>query len=138
MGELQRTAVSLRFGGDDLNPDEITRKLGATPSTGARKGAIRLTPKGTEMVARSGIWVLKAAPLSPGDLDRQIAMLLATLSDDLAVWRDIAHRYNGNIFAGLFLASFNEGTSLRPQTLSMLGSRGLALGLDIYGSGEQD
>ena len=138
MSELHSTAASLRFTGDDLDPDELSRKLGAAPSTSARKGSVRRTPKGGEFIARSGIWILKAEQRSPGDLDGQINALLAGLSDDLQIWQDIAKRYKGHIFAGLFLRSGNEGMGLTPQTLSILGNRGLALECDIYGLADEE
>lgn len=133
MGELHSTAASLRFTGDDLDPDELSSKLGAEPSTSARKGSIRQTPKGREFIARSGIWILNAGQLTPGDLDRQINTLLVDLSGDLQIWQDIARRYKGHIFAGLLLGSVNEGMGLMPQTLSMLGARGY-----IYSLAEEE
>jgi hypothetical protein len=137
VGALHSTAASLRFTGD-LDPDEVSSKLGAKPSTSARKGAIRQTPKGREFIARSGIWILKADQVSPGDLDGQINTLLAGLSEDLAVWQDIARRYNGHILAGLFLGSANEGMGVASKTLVTLGARGLALECDIYGPADEE
>ena len=54
------------------------------------------------------------------------------MSQDMDAWRDVSARYRANIFCGLFLASWNDGMSLRPETLAALGARGLILDLDIY------
>lgn len=138
MAELHRTAVSLRFRGDDLDPDEISRTLGAQPTKCARKGGIWHTPSGKEIVARHGFWNLSAPAARPGDLDGQIRALISALSNDLDAWRTLSARYHGNLFAGLFLSGFNEGLGLSPATTSAIGSRGLALELDIYGGDDPD
>jgi hypothetical protein len=132
MSELHQTAASLRFSGDDLDPDEISNRLGMEPHIAVRQGGTHFTPKGSPIIARTGMWLLKAERRSPGDLDDQILNLLAQLTEDIAIWTDLADRYGGHIFAGLFLDEPNEGMSLSPKTLAALGSRGLALQLDIY------
>ncbi|MGX1786746.1 DUF4279 domain-containing protein [Bosea sp. NPDC055332] len=133
MAELSETAASLRFGGDDLDPTEISRLLGAVPTLCYRKGERRLRPDGQEILCGSGLWMLSAERVRPGNLDRQVAELLAPLSQDLAVWNDLSRRFGGVIFSGLFLESANEGIGLQPQTMLALGSRGLGLDMDLYG-----
>jgi len=134
MGELSETAASLRFGGDDLDPAEVSRLLGATPTLAYRKGEPWLTPNGQKIIGRTGVWMLGIERVRPGSLDRQIADLLAPLSQDLVVWNDLSRRFGGVIFSGLFLESGNEGIGLQPQTMLALGSRGLGLDMDIYGA----
>lgn len=138
MSELHNTVACLRFFGDDLDPDEITRLLGASPTVGVRKGGIWHTESGAEKIARSGSWRLKVEDCSPGDLDAQIAKLLAPLTSDLAVWKELTCRFKADVFCGLFLQESNEGISLTPESLAALGSRGLLLDLDIYGAIMED
>lgn len=133
MGKLLQTAVSLRFSGDSLDPAEISRQLGAAPRLGYRKGELRRGPNGQEFACRTGLWSLSIERVRPGNLDAQIAELLAPLSEDLLIWRDLSSRFGGVIFAGLFLESWNEGIGLEPQTMLALSSRGLGLDMDIYG-----
>ncbi|MDP2259977.1 MAG: DUF4279 domain-containing protein [Caulobacter sp.] len=133
MAGVDETAVSLGFYGDDLNPDEITAALGATPTIGVRKGQMWVTSRGAEKIAPVGSWRLRADRQSPGNLDRQILDLLNSLNDDLAVWKDLSRRFGGRLFCGLFLATGNEGAVLEPETISAMGARGLRLDLDIYG-----
>ena len=134
MGSIHHTAASLGFYGDDLEPDEITAALGAEPTVGVRKGQTWLTASGAEKIARTGSWRVEAQRSEPGDLDRQITGLLAPLTDDLVIWNDLASRFRGRLFCGLFLEDGNEGGTLKPATLLMMGSRGLYLDLDIYGA----
>ena len=72
MGELHQTSVSLRFFGDDLDPDEITAALGASPTVGVRKGGVWLTSRGVEKVAGTGSWRRHVERRQPGNLDGQI------------------------------------------------------------------
>ncbi|KAA0698328.1 DUF4279 domain-containing protein [Neorhizobium sp. P12A] len=137
MAEVHESAASLRFHGDDIDPEEISRILGCQPTSGAKKGGLWTTPNGTQVVARTGRWLLKTPQESPGDLDKQVAALFADLRDDLDAWKALAGRFRGNIFVGLFLSTYNEGIGLSPNTLSAIGLRGLELQLDIY-SGRDD
>jgi hypothetical protein len=131
MAEIQKTAVSLSFGGHDLDPDEISRVLGK-PTKAARKGEVVLTPAGKERLSHTGIWLLETERVCPGKVDSQIASLFAPLTKDFGIWRDLSVRYRGRIFVGLFLSSGNEGLGIEPQTLTAIGARGLVLDLDIY------
>ena len=132
MGTVSRTVATLRFFGDDLLPDEITSRLGRAPSKSETKGDEWKRPNGTIRIARWGSWRLEAADREPGNLDSQVAELLSELSDDLTVWADLTTRFRADVFCGLFLDEGNEGISLAPQTLAMLGARNLKVGLDIY------
>ena len=62
----------------------------------------------------------------------QIRHLLSGFNNDLEAWRSLAGRFRGRVFCGLFLASANDGLTLQPETLLMIGERGLMLDLDIY------
>jgi len=137
MGTISRTVATLRFFGDDLQPDEITTALGRPPSESTVKGAEWTTPSGRLKVANRGSWRLRAEDCEPGDLDSQIEELLSGLTGDLSVWMDLAKRFRADVFCGLFLDDFNEGISLSPRTLELLGSRHLLLGLDIYSRSDE-
>jgi hypothetical protein len=54
------------------------------------------------------------------------------LTDDLDVWKGISNRYKCDLFCGLFMNEMNEGVSLNPDVLAILGDRGVVLALDIY------
>lgn len=138
MGELHRSAACIGFYGDDLDPAEITAGLGGEPTVGVCKGGLWRTALGAEKVAVTGSWRIRALETEPGDLDGQINGLLDCLSGDVATWRLFAGRFRGRVFSGLFLATFNEGLTLRPSTLARLGERGLVLDLDIYSAPTPD
>ncbi len=130
MPDIARTTVSLRITGDALDPEEITRLLGIEPTRCTCKGDVRRIASGREVIAQVGSWVLSAD--TPDGLDAGIVALLGRLPNDPAVWRDLNESYRCDMFCGLFMQDSNEGAELQPQVLSMLGDRGLRLGLDIY------
>ena len=130
MGPVGRTRVSLRFGGDDLDPDTLTTRLDCLPTRARRAG--ETLPSGH--VVRRGSWHLQSELLVPGNLDAQIINLLALPTSDLAIWNELSRRYRGNLFCGLFLTEGNQGLDFEPETLTAIGARGLVLDLDIYGA----
>ena len=68
----------------------------------------------------------------PGDLDAQVQELLARVHQDIVVWRELASRFDFDLFCGWFMAGGNEGVELSPATLLALGERGIRLGVDLY------
>jgi len=132
MAELNESVAGLRVGGDDLDPEEITRLLGRAPDMARRKGEI-IQAAGRERVAKTGAWIVNTDSSAPADLNRQIDELLAGTTGDFGVWQDLASLYRIDVFCGLFMKEGNEGIGISPQTLKMLGERGIALSLDIYG-----
>lgn len=132
MAKIYETTMTLRFFGDDLDPDEITARLAYPPTVGAKKGGVWITKGGIEKVARTGVWRLKVKDRKPGDLNGQIAELLMLLSDDLSVWGDLTARFEADLFCGIFMIEGNEGTSMSAKTMTNLGSRNLRLEFDIY------
>lgn len=132
MAELYKTAASLRIIGDDLDPEEITNQLGKQPDASEKRGETIRLPSGRERIARRGRWSVKVESLSPGDLDAQVKDLLSGTTNDIDIWRTITSRFRADIFCGLFLNEGNEGLIVSPNTLKLLGDRGICLGLDIY------
>src|SRR6185437_5384901 len=129
MAVIAETLASLRFYGDDLDPEALTRQLGGPPSKSWRKGEVF----GAKRTARrTGAWILNADRREPGDLDGQIDEIFSKLTHDLSVWRDLAG-YRPDLFVGLMLEQSNEGIELNGKSLSLLADRGVRLGLDVYG-----
>jgi hypothetical protein len=133
MTKISRAIVTLRFHGDDLDPDELTRLIGKQPSKAYRKGDVQPTKKKPDRLAHTGSWQLSTSYYEPSDLDAQIGELLDNGFADLLMWRDLARKYRGNIFCGLFMEGWNEGLVLSTSTLLKLGERGLEIDLDVYG-----
>jgi hypothetical protein len=131
MAAIAESRVSIRFFGDDLNPAEITRILGRDPSTQYRRGDSR-TIGGREYAKKYGAWIAAAENQRPEAIDAQLGELLASMSQDLTVWRTLTSRFSADVFCGLFMDESNEGFSLSSVTVRMLADRGLEIGFDVY------
>ncbi|WP_449395944.1 DUF6228 family protein [Devosia riboflavina] len=136
MAVIHETAAALRFWGDELDPHEVTRLMGATPTSAVSKG--ELIAGRASRTARSGRWSLTVNRRQPGDLSGQIADILSGLTQDLDVWRDLSGRFRGCIFVGFFMSEGNEGYDLSSETLKLLTDRGLSVLLDVYSGQNED
>jgi hypothetical protein len=133
MAQVRQSAACLRIHGKDLDPDGITRVLGATPSKTIRKGQeIPAKAPSSLGIAKAGMWKLQASDRTPEDLDGQIEEILAQTTNDMAIWRGIGENYRIDLFCGLFMGLTNEGMSLSAGSLAALGERGIRLEIDIY------
>ncbi|WP_035612076.1 DUF4279 domain-containing protein [Haloferula sp. BvORR071] len=139
MAQVERSAACLRIHGEDLDPGEITRLLGVTPTYTTRKGEkLGGEVGGRVRIAKAGMWSIEASERSPEDLDGQIEEILSQATGDPAVWRTLGEKYPMDLFCGLFLGVTNEGMSLSAKSLAALGERGIELELDIYSGGDED
>ena len=133
MSHFETSTATLRFFGDDLDPEEITSRLGCTYTRCTRKGEVTIGKvTGNERIAKTGSWLLLVSDQEPANLDLQISEILARLTDDLEVWRDLTKKYQANVFCGMFMATGNDGLALSATTLLSLGERRLEIWLDVY------
>jgi hypothetical protein len=137
VGELHRSAATLRIMGDSLDPDEVTRLLGATPTSTRIKGKPWKKAGGREHIARKGSWQLDAEDREPADINDQVRELLEKLTDDLEVWSSLTHRFQVELFCGWFMHGGDEGIGVSPSTMTALSQRGIELGICIYGPPSQ-
>lgn len=128
-GNVGRTTVSLRFSGEDLDPDVLTRTLQCAPSMAYRKGD-PVTKNGRGARPR-GMWLLKSQLEESCSIGEHVGDVLSRVTSDLAIWASLA-RFTPDVFCGLFLSGFNQGETLAPTTMEMLAARGISLGLDVY------
>lgn len=136
---ISETTVCLRFFGDDLNPDDLTARLGQAPTASVIKGQM-ITGKNTGFarIAKTGSWRFEVERREPGDLEAQFRELFGVLISDLSVWRDLSAKYAPDLFIGLFMKESNEGIDISAEALGLLSSRGVSLDFDIYGPTTED
>ena len=138
MAQVSKSVTTLRIGGNDLDPDEITEILGCEPTQKQTKGQVFIgKTTGRERVAKTGMWCLKVVDREPENLDKQISEILNKLSSNLKRWKSISKKYEIDLFCGLFMDNGNEGLSISSDSLKSLGLRGIEIGLDIYGPCEE-
>ena len=132
MAQLSRAVAALRIVGDDLVPDEVTRLLGADPSTAYARGDEIPSKHGATRVAKLGFWSCTGPATEPADIDAQVTELLQRLNPDLDVWQRLAEKFHIDLFCGWFMENLNEGIEISPGTLMALAQRRITLSLDIY------
>jgi hypothetical protein len=106
--------LTLRFFGDDLDPEYLTERLGCPPDDFSVKGDTATSESGATSVSATGRWLLRASDLYANDIEMQIAELLDTVTDDLTVWHDVTTRYQADMVVGLFMQAGNESFTLSP------------------------
>jgi hypothetical protein len=131
-GPVDEAKVTLRLNGDELDPSEVSRLLGCSPSQSAKTGETITNSRGIARTVRQGFWSLSSGR-SDVDVEDQVTILLTQLTSDLSVWRDLTRRFRADIFCGLFLNASNRGFDLGPVILRQLADRGISIGFDIYG-----
>ena len=128
-------SVTLRFFGDDLDPDEVSRLLGSQPTLCRRKGEV--IPDQNQRVAETGSWLLSSQRQSKSPLSLQIEALFGRLTDDLEVWKQLTGRYYADLFCGLWCKEWNRNLEINAAVLRRESDRGLRVGLDLYFVGGQ-
>ncbi len=125
-GEVDEASVTLRFFGSDLDPDDISHRLGCTPTTSRRKGEIVRE----RWIATTGVWFLRQ-PRRPEHLAAQIQELFDRLPTGPMVW-DHLRRFDGQLFCRLSCRTWNRQLDLPPELSKQLALRHLTLTLDLY------
>lgn len=128
MANLYHSFAALRIGGDSLNPNEISRILGCSPTLSCVKGQI-VPSKGKAIVRKTGVWHLDAAEQQPGNLDAHVAELFRRVNNALAVWRALSDEYTIDLFCVYFMSEADEDLEVSTEALKVLGDRGIKLGL---------
>ena len=113
-GPVDKIKIGLRVNGDLLDPNEVTKLLGCEPTKA------------------KGNWLLNGKLLPTDDLEVQIENLLASVTDDLSVWKELTTKYKVDIFCGLFLEDINRGFELSSKMMKALSERNISIGFDIY------
>ena len=138
MSEKLGLRSSLRMFGESLDPDEVTKLLGSSPSHSYKKGAYRLTRTGKEVVHKHGMWLLDTNAGQRSHINQHVAEILSQLANDLSVWQLLTERYNVEIFCGFFMESDIEALIISPATMLALGQRNIELAFHIYESDAED
>jgi hypothetical protein len=138
MAQIHHSAACLRIFGDDLIPEEITQTLRCTPTIAQRTGEVIRYRSGRERVVKCGNWRLKAERAEPEDVNAQVRWLLSQVESDLNVWKSLVEKFDVDVFCGLFMQGSNDGMSLSPDVMALLGERGIHLALDIYSASDDD
>jgi hypothetical protein len=132
-GIVDETRVTLALYGEALDPAEITRTLGCSPTHSFTKGFIR-SERSTPMP--HGAWFLTLEGKTPLGPDQLIASLLRKFSLAREAWLDLAQHYDLQLRVAVHLDNWNRAFSLSRETLAEVELIGARLEFDIYADGE--
>jgi hypothetical protein len=135
-GKVDEFHVALSLHGENLNPEEITRLLGTIPDQAFRKGD-QIYPSRTDFHRTAGHWSLSIRSGAPDKIADAIGELLDRGAKPEAL-RDLALRYQGWFFIGIFLDAENRGFDLPASLVQRIADYGLELTVDIYGQVEDE
>lgn len=137
-GGIDKSSVKLKFWGDELVPDELSKLLGIQPDKAWKKGEI-FRGKTYDIVRKAGLWVYSGKRCGDIELEDKIAQLLERLPQSLALWEEvIAQCEGGELFCGLWLERWNGSVAFPPVLMQQIAERGLTLDLDIYFVGDDE
>jgi Domain of unknown function (DUF4279) len=134
-GEVDECSVSLRFFGDDLDPDIMTIIMGVRPTISYRKGDI-FRGKTYDKIQKTGSWRYRTQRSGGISLEEQMNNLFNLLPADLEIWHDLK-KFDPDLFCGLWLKEWNRSLDLSSEILMRIAERGLRIGLDIYFDGDE-
>ena len=128
------TRATLCFSDDDLDPDELTRRLGVAPTSAFRRGDTGHRPN-ADRPAVTGAWLLGTdeAGIAPA-LDAHLRALLDRIEPAAEEVRRIAGEVERAEIFCLWMTDYDAGAGpvVEPATLARIGRLGLALGFDFY------
>ena len=124
-GPVDRCSLTLRFFGDDLDPDCVTALLDVEPTQSRRKD------DGTRRMINTGCWILSCEETTDSP-DHQIQRLLNDLTQDLSIWQQLANNFSASLMVDLIPRRWARGTTFTAETIQALSDRNLKLQLEIY------
>lgn len=127
-GPVDRSKVSLRILGDELDPEEITELLKVSPTECCKKGDVIAG----KYKRRTGCWSLESHLPDDIDVEDKVMHLLSQVTNDESTWKLLNSKYQIDLFCGLFLETDNRGIELSVETIRKLSSLGIKIGFDIY------
>ncbi|WP_102107222.1 DUF4279 domain-containing protein [Oceaniglobus roseus] len=132
MTQLNEAKVCLCVSGQGIDGHEVSRRL-ILPKSAATDPARPGPCCGkARLLIEAGSWTLVAPRSSPEDMDHQVRQLLDPLTTDMAVWEDLARRYDVHLICAFQMASAIENMSISAETFRLLGARGIGLVASIY------
>lgn len=134
---VDEASVSLRFFGDDLDPDTVTSLLGCEPTISYAKGGIIPDPR-YHRIAKTGSWRLESDWSDEKTLEELINAILGKLTDDLDVWGGLTARLDADLFCGLSIRDTNRVCELSAEVIERISERRIKLRLNIYYDGDDD
>lgn len=126
----KETYATLRIYGDQLEPDELSRRLGLKPSESQTKGR----PTEQQGLASVGGWFLSSKrQIESRDVQRHLGWILDQISDREPVLKELqAQGFEMDVFCFWVSAHGHGGPELSHEIMQRPSSLRLKIGFDVY------
>jgi hypothetical protein len=133
-GPVDKFSVTLAIYHPELEPDEVSARLGVAPTRAHRRGESRRP--GSPALPTGG-WFLRREALPPSLPSDAIVELLAGLPADGSFWSALRSDYKVQIRVAVHTDGWNRGFSLSPTALARIAATGIEVDLDLYFYGSE-
>lgn len=124
------SSIALTFQGDELDPDEVSKALGRSPTMHARQGDVVTSSLGMGSgLAKTGYWSLRTEWGSDQAPDDKIRKLLMSLTGDTRTWLTLARSCPGSLVCHIEPAGGRQALRLSSEVLADIAARGLSFTL---------
>lgn len=134
-GPVDESSATLCIYGHDLDPDDLTRRLGLQPTEAFRRGFQR---RPTSRPMAHGAWFFRVSEPPPSTVDDQLGKLLLQLVVPSEVWARVVEEFRVRVSVGLHMSCWNRGFTLTPTVLAAMAQLGVELDFDIYAYLDED
>ncbi|MBK8237075.1 MAG: DUF4279 domain-containing protein [Deltaproteobacteria bacterium] len=128
-GPVDACSATLCIYHEDLDPDEMTRRLGVNPTTAFRRGFQR---RSASRPMPHGAWLLRVSEPSLRTVEDQLHRLLMQLVVAPDIWATVVAEHRVRISVGLHMSAWNRGFALSPTILAAVAKLNVELDFDVY------
>jgi hypothetical protein len=133
-GPVDKFHVTLAIYHPELDPDEVSSRLGVKPTTSHRRGDSR-RPGSPPLPTRG--WFLRREALPPKKPSTAIMELFAALPSDSRFWDAFRSDYKVQVRVAVHTDGWNRGFSLAPDAIACVAATGIELDFDLYFYGSE-
>jgi len=144
-GPVDETRVTLALYAEDLDPDQVSSRLGCAPTKSHKRGDVRPQSERARSAgampsppARQGAWFLTVEGVAPQGPDELITLLLSRFPNHVEFWAPLARDYKVQVRVGIHTSGWYRGFHLQPETVALVAITTANLGFDLYFYGEED
>ena len=131
-------SVTVRVSGDCLLPEEITSILRVTPHVARRKGDVRISSSGKEIVSKFGLWTWKSEDISETlTINDHINRVQAVFEHAYSSFGNLPHAENTWVDICIVKGDLEDGDArieflLEAKSIAILRDIGLPIEFTIY------
>jgi hypothetical protein len=125
-GPVDSMSLSLAVCGEDLHPDEVSRRLGCEP-TAVLASRADLQASSTGEACAIGVWRLEVRREAPVHADELVELLLARFPTEPSFWQALHRDFAIQLRLSFHTAGWDSGFVLSTESLARCAATGASL-----------